>query len=399
MKILLGIIKRLNALDRCNRWFASAALAAYLLLLIAVLSLKWTRASFSDQVVSKDVFFKASTWVCTHSQGYWKTHPEAWPLDEIMLGGQTYSKETALEILNNPPKGDAAYVLAVQLIAAKLNIAGGADDSLIADSILAADAWLSEHPIGTDPKGEAREQGIALAEKLEAYNNGEIGPGKCDDKEPPTSTPTSSPSDTTLEAEKSAEASWKKKEGHSVSGEICVVNLGVADTQDLSILDQVQYRLEGADDFQDLNGAELVIESEDPIPACKDRSHPETCKKKCYDYTIAFEPPQGAVAFRNIASITITNHSGWMPGDENCPGPDLCPFGPLVIADFELSEKAQSQEKTDRASEPIENLTPEIIGSPVAEYTATPTPSPSETSAPTSTATATSTPTETPTPE
>lgn len=386
MKTLVARIKRLSALQRYRHWLAIAALAAYFLLLMAVLSLKWTRASFSDQVVSRDAHFRAATWVCTHSVGYWKTHPETWPLEEIMLGEQIYSKEAAIGILNTPSKGDATYILAVQLIAAKLSIAAGADDSEIADTIEQADAWLIENPLGSNPKGEEREEGIALAEDLEAYNEGDIGPGKCEEGAIPSATPTPSASHTIIEAQKSAEAHWKKKEGHSVSGEICVVNLGGAATENLTIFDQVQYRVEGEEVYQDVEGAQMILQPDDPIPGCDDPAQPESCPRMCYEYRISFEPPEDALAFRNTASITITNHSDWLLGDANCPGPDLCPFGPQVSANFELSEKA------DKASEPIESVAPESIDP------ASSAPSASGTNAPAPMATAMPIPTETPTP-
>jgi hypothetical protein len=379
---------------RSPAWIAYAALAAYFLLLMAALSLKPTKASLSDDIVSKDILFQAASWICTHSQGYWKTHPEAWPVDTLELGDQSYEEQEALEVLNTPPKGDATFILAHQLIAAKLNVASGANGSEIADTIAQADAWLVKNPLGSDPKGAEREEGTALEEQLVAYNEGDNGPGKCEEDEIPTATPTPQSLHTIIDAEKDAKASWKKKEGHSVSGEICVVNLGGADTENLTIIDQVQYRVDGEQDYRDIEGAQLIIQPEDPIPACDDPTRPESCPRECYKYQISFEPPGDAVAFRNTASITITNHTDWLPGSANCPGPDSCPFGPRVSADFELSEK--SQDKKDKNSEPIEYLASEIAGSPVAQRTVTPTPSPSESPSPTRPTSLTPTPTELP---
>ena len=37
-----------------------------------------------------------------------------------------------------------------------------------------------------------------------------------------------------------------------------------------------------------------------------------------------------------MAYVTITNHSGWIPGGHNCPGPDLCEFGPAPKSGFEM---------------------------------------------------------------
>src|SRR5262245_6492174 len=85
---------------------------------------------------------------CTFSQGYWKTHPKVWPVRSLTLGGTTYSQSQLLAILNAPTKKDVTYILATQLIAAKLNIANGADGSAVAQTIVSADAFLTAHPLG-----------------------------------------------------------------------------------------------------------------------------------------------------------------------------------------------------------------------------------------------------------
>lgn len=36
---------------------------------------------------------------CTYTQGYWKTHPEAWPVDSLFLGNRFYNKNELLSIL------------------------------------------------------------------------------------------------------------------------------------------------------------------------------------------------------------------------------------------------------------------------------------------------------------
>ncbi len=119
---------------------------------------------------------------CSFTIGFWKTHPDAWPVDTLTLGGVVYTKEQALALLNTPPRGDATIILAHQLIGAKLNVANGADPTDVAQAIADADDWLIAHPVGTKPKGPSREPGILLSETLDAYNNGDIGPGHCDDQ-------------------------------------------------------------------------------------------------------------------------------------------------------------------------------------------------------------------------
>jgi len=117
---------------------------------------------------------------CSYTQGFWKTHPEAWPVDQLTLGNVVYTKAQLLDIFNASPKGDKTLILAHQLIAAKLNVANGADDTDIASTISAADAWL----IANGPVGNGNKDwngGETLSNTLDAYNNGEIGPGHCDD--------------------------------------------------------------------------------------------------------------------------------------------------------------------------------------------------------------------------
>jgi len=118
---------------------------------------------------------------CTHGVGYWKSHSDAWPVEEITVGGVAYTKAVAMSILDTASGGDATYILARQLIATKLNLLRGADASALETTVMDADGWLSAHPLGTDPSDPDRADGIALAETLDQYNDGEIGPGSCDD--------------------------------------------------------------------------------------------------------------------------------------------------------------------------------------------------------------------------
>ena len=136
---------------------------------------------------------------CTFTQGYWKTHPEAWPVTSLSIGGVTYSQQQLLNILNSSISGDATYILAQQLIAAKLNIANGADNFTVAQTIASADAFLAAHPLGSTLSKNDRSTATSLANKLDRYNMGKIGPGACKPNTPtntPTSTPTNTPANT-----------------------------------------------------------------------------------------------------------------------------------------------------------------------------------------------------------
>ncbi len=142
---------------------------------------------------------------CTYSMDYWMNHPEAWPVESIMIGDDIYSQDKAIEILATQPKGNATYILIHQLIPAILNAENGADETAIEDVRAEAEAWLVDNPLGSDPKGEVRKVGVDLAETLEEFNSGLIGPGLCEDEiislvpdqpEDPTETPTETPTPT-----------------------------------------------------------------------------------------------------------------------------------------------------------------------------------------------------------
>ena len=130
---------------------------------------------------------------CSLTQGFWKNHEEAWPVEELILGGSTYTKTQLLAILGTPPRGDATYILIHQLIAAQLNVADGADPTAIADTLVEAEAWLVSHPLGSKPTGADREAGLALAALLDDYNNGVTGPGHCESVPSPSPSPSPSP--------------------------------------------------------------------------------------------------------------------------------------------------------------------------------------------------------------
>jgi hypothetical protein len=119
---------------------------------------------------------------CTLTQGYWKTHPEAWP-DMLTVGGDAYAREDLIGLLATPPKGDATYILAKQLITAMLNVLNGADAASVGMDVVIneADAWLIAVGLGSWPTGPDREAGIQLAEQLDAFNNGLSGVPHCDD--------------------------------------------------------------------------------------------------------------------------------------------------------------------------------------------------------------------------
>jgi hypothetical protein len=86
------------------------------------------------------------------------------------------------------------------------------------------------------------------------------------------------------------------EENYLVTGEICVTNTGDWPTQNLKIIDRVQYKLPGPGDWQ--YTGETFVFTPEAIPAG------ETV---CYPYEVEFEPIPGA-SYRNEAKACITNH-------------------------------------------------------------------------------------------
>lgn len=119
---------------------------------------------------------------CTLTQGYWKNHPDAWPVSTLKLGSVSYTKVELIAILKAPVKGNGLIQIAHQLIAAKLNVAAGASDADVKAAIDQADALIGS--LVCPPKGEgklATGQTSDLNGKLGAFNEGNIGPGHCGD--------------------------------------------------------------------------------------------------------------------------------------------------------------------------------------------------------------------------
>jgi hypothetical protein len=111
----------------------------------------------------------------TGTPGYWMNHPEAWPVDEITIGGVTYTKDEAIGYMMDPVKRDKTFTMFPALVAAKLNVLIGNDDSCIADIITAADAWMADNPLGSKVRGnsDAWKEGEPLYWALDEYNNGD----------------------------------------------------------------------------------------------------------------------------------------------------------------------------------------------------------------------------------
>ena len=111
----------------------------------------------------------------TGTPGYWKNHPEAWPVEEITIGGVTHSKVVAIYIMGMPEKGDKRCTMFRALVAAKLNVFSNNDDSCIAEAIADADLWMASNELSrVRGSSDAWKIGEPLYWRLDAYNNGEL---------------------------------------------------------------------------------------------------------------------------------------------------------------------------------------------------------------------------------
>jgi hypothetical protein len=119
--------------------------------------------------------------------GYWKNHPESWPVTSLTVGGQSYSQACLLDVFDLATRGDPRIKLIHHLVAAKLNLLpnsipgiGGTDPS-IQPTVDAADQFLIDIGttidctraalIGPAPSGALSDECISLKDALDAYNN------------------------------------------------------------------------------------------------------------------------------------------------------------------------------------------------------------------------------------
>ena len=155
----------------------------------------WPRQSPSDEFVLPEDIAPCAT-SCTYTQGYWKTHgptptgnnENEWPVTGLDLGSVSYTDAELQLIFDTAPGGNGLISLAHQLIAAKLNVVNGADDTDVAAAITAADALIGSlvvPPIGSGSLAPGATS--ALTGELDDYNTGVTGPGHCEDEEIPES--------------------------------------------------------------------------------------------------------------------------------------------------------------------------------------------------------------------
>jgi len=118
---------------------------------------------------------------CPRTMADWRSHPNDWPLTNMVLGSQSYTKTELLQVLTAVVtvfRPDASLTLAQQLIAARLNEANGAapgpmlPPSMLADSLLAG--FAGKLPYHVLPSSAVGAQMVTTAVQLNNYNAGAL---------------------------------------------------------------------------------------------------------------------------------------------------------------------------------------------------------------------------------
>lgn len=127
---------------------------------------------------------------CTLTQGYWKTHSRLGPApyDPAWRNIGSAEEQTTFflsgmswySVFNTSPRGNVYYILAVQYMAAKLNVLNGAATTpAVSTAITAAETFFNTYTPTATLSSSVRNAAIANATLLDNYNNGRIGPGHC----------------------------------------------------------------------------------------------------------------------------------------------------------------------------------------------------------------------------
>jgi hypothetical protein len=110
----------------------------------------------------------------TGTPGYWKNHPDAWPVTSITVGGVTYTKAQAIMWLGKVGK-DKTTTMFSSLVPAMLNVLIGNDGSCVNAAIAAGNAWMAAYgPVGSNVAGSSSAWSIGEPTHitLDGYNNG-----------------------------------------------------------------------------------------------------------------------------------------------------------------------------------------------------------------------------------
>ncbi len=105
------------------------------------------------------------------SPGYWTTHPEAWPVESVNVGGVDYSKAQAIALMTRTGE-DKSITLFRALVSVKLDLLIGCEFDNAAMWVGWADGWFqwtAKPGSGVTGKSQAWKQGEGLYTALSAY--------------------------------------------------------------------------------------------------------------------------------------------------------------------------------------------------------------------------------------
>jgi hypothetical protein len=112
----------------------------------------------------------------TGTPGYWKNHPEAWPVATITVGGVTYNRDEAIAWLGRVGK-DKTTTMFSSLVPAMLNVIIGNDGGCVSVAIQQANLWMATYgPVGSNVTASSPAWGAGepLHRQMDAYNNGRL---------------------------------------------------------------------------------------------------------------------------------------------------------------------------------------------------------------------------------
>jgi hypothetical protein len=133
-----------------------------------------TLVGLADATIDFGFFVTPVVQPGTGTPGYWKNHPDAWPVATITVGGVTYTRDEAIALLEKPGR-DRTLTMFSSLVPAMLNVMIGNDVSCVSSTIDAADAWMATYgPVGggVAAPSYAWKVGEALHRLMDNYNNG-----------------------------------------------------------------------------------------------------------------------------------------------------------------------------------------------------------------------------------
>ena len=113
-----------------------------------------------------------------YSPGYWMNHPEAWPVDSLTIGYDTFTKGEIIALMQLPVVNDKTLTMFPSLVAAMLNVRIGHCDCEFNVWALIGETqdWFRHYPVGSgitaDSDAWQYSHGENIYMRLDAFNNG-----------------------------------------------------------------------------------------------------------------------------------------------------------------------------------------------------------------------------------